>query len=126
MIPVFEFPMRNYPDKVEEQMKLFYQEQTSWERKKIEEMYAMFGWETNIVDLVDEPVIIESNKDNVPYELERVEDITHETEDDESLSIEKKEKELIIKALHKNSNKRKYAAQDLGISLEGIFRLNRL
>lgn len=41
------------------QMKLFYQEQTSWERKKIEEMYSMFGWETEIVLLVEEPIIIE-------------------------------------------------------------------
>ena len=52
----------------------------------------------------------------------RVEDISHEYEDDDSLSIEKKEKELIIKALHKNSNKRKYAAQDLGISERTLYR----
>src|SRR5690606_23273592 len=42
--------------------------------------------------------------------VEDVHDITHETEDD-SLSIEKKEKELIIRALRKNNNKRKYAAR---------------
>jgi transcriptional regulator with PAS, ATPase and Fis domain len=51
-----------------------------------------------------------------------IEDITHETEDDDSLSIEKKEKELIIKALYKNNNKRKYAAQDLGISERTLYR----
>lgn len=51
-----------------------------------------------------------------------IQDITHETEDDDSLSIEKKEKELIIKALHKNNNKRKYAAQDLGISERTLYR----
>lgn len=50
-----------------------------------------------------------------------VHDITHETEDD-SLSIEKKEKELIIRALHKNNNKRKYAARDLGISERTLYR----
>ena len=55
------------------------------------------------------------------YELEKVQDISHETED-ESLSIEKKEKELIIKALRKNNNKRKYAAQDLGISERTLYR----
>ncbi|MTI31177.1 sigma-54 interaction domain-containing protein [Xanthovirga aplysinae] len=56
-------------------------------------------------------------------EYARIEDITHETEDEEeSLSIEKKEKELIIKALVKNNNKRKYAAQDLGISERTLYR----
>ena len=50
-----------------------------------------------------------------------VRDIQHEIED-ESLSIEAKEKELIIKALKKNKNKRKYAAQDLGISERTLYR----
>jgi transcriptional regulator with PAS, ATPase and Fis domain len=53
--------------------------------------------------------------------VEDVHDITHETED-ESLSIEKKEKELIIRALRKNNNKRKYAARDLGISERTLYR----
>jgi len=52
---------------------------------------------------------------------EEIHDITHETED-ESLSIEKKEKELIIRALRKNNNKRKYAARDLGISERTLYR----
>ena len=52
---------------------------------------------------------------------EDIHDITHETED-ESLSIEKKEKELIIRALRKNNNKRKYAARDLGISERTLYR----
>lgn len=55
-------------------------------------------------------------------EDEDIQDITHETEEDDSLSIEKKEKELIIKALYKNNNKRKYAAQDLGISERTLYR----
>ena len=54
-------------------------------------------------------------------EIEDVHDIAHETEDD-SLSIEKKEKELIIRALRKNNNKRKYAARDLGISERTLYR----
>lgn len=54
------------------------------------------------------------------YDL--VEDISHETEDDGDLSLEKKEKELIIRALHKNNSKRKYAAQDLGISERTLYR----
>jgi DNA-binding NtrC family response regulator len=53
--------------------------------------------------------------------VEDIHDITHETED-ESLSIEKKEKELIIRALQKNNNKRKYAARDLGISERTLYR----
>jgi transcriptional regulator with PAS, ATPase and Fis domain len=74
-----------------------------------------------------------SNKDtvvlNIPPErnmvdengIQEVHDISHETEDD-SLSIEKKEKELIIRALRKNNNKRKYAARDLGISERTLYR----
>ena len=54
-------------------------------------------------------------------EVEDTHDIAHETEDD-SLSIEKKEKELIIRALRKNNNKRKYAARDLGISERTLYR----
>ena len=54
-------------------------------------------------------------------EPQEVEDVTHITEDD-SLSIEKKEKELIIRALRKNNDKRKYAAKDLGISERTLYR----
>ena len=61
------------------------------------------------------PVVLNIKPSTPEVESEDVEDITHETEDD-SLSIEKKEKELIIRALAKNRNKRKYAARDLGIS----------
>jgi transcriptional regulator with PAS, ATPase and Fis domain len=53
--------------------------------------------------------------------VEEVHDISHVTEDD-SLSIEKKEKELILRALEKNNNKRKYAARDLGISERTLYR----
>ena len=56
------------------------------------------------------------------YNSDIVEDITHETEMEESLSLEEKEKELIIKALQKNNNKRKYAAKDLGISERTLYR----
>ncbi|SNR28486.1 sigma-54 interaction domain-containing protein [Hymenobacter mucosus] len=54
-------------------------------------------------------------------EAHRVEDITHETEE-ETLSLEAKEKEMIIKALKKHNNKRKYAAHDLGISERTLYR----
>src|SRR5688572_22965862 len=52
---------------------------------------------------------------------EKVEDIPHETEE-ETLSLETKEKEMILKALKKHHNKRKYAAQDLGISERTLYR----
>ena len=70
-----------------------------------------------------EPVVL-NIKDSNTQELEadeEVQDITHEAEDD-SLSIEKKEKELILRALRKNNNKRKYAARDLGISERTLYR----
>lgn len=72
-----------------------------------------------------EPVLlnIENRESKSSYEDSEpeIEDITHEMED-ESLSLEKKEKELIIKALKKNNNKRKYAAKDLGISERTLYR----
>ena len=71
---------------------------------------------------VIEPYVIEPKQvTKDAYELAKIEDITHETED-ESLSLEKKEKEMIIKALRKNNNKRKHAANDLGISERTLYR----
>lgn len=68
-----------------------------------------------------EPIYIQpSAAEDEEYKYENVHDIVHE--EDESLSIEEKEKELIIKALRKNNNKRKYAAQDLGISERTLYR----
>lgn len=59
--------------------------------------------------------------DNLQGNRENVEDISHEMEE-ESLSLEKNEKEMIVKALRKNRYKRKYAAQDLGISERTLYR----
>ena len=50
-----------------------------------------------------------------------VEDIPHETEE-ETLSLDIKEREMILKALKKHNNKRKYAAHDLGISERTLYR----
>ncbi|WP_080055160.1 sigma-54 interaction domain-containing protein [Spirosoma aerolatum] len=55
-------------------------------------------------------------------DLTEVEDVTHETEEDDSLSLERQEKEMILKALRRNNNKRKYAAQALGISERTLYR----
>jgi len=51
----------------------------------------------------------------------QTEDISHETEE-ETLSLDAIEKEMILKALKKHHNKRKYAAQDLGISERTLYR----
>jgi transcriptional regulator with PAS, ATPase and Fis domain len=71
------------------------------------------------------PLLLESKNTEVPqeeeYEEEVIEDIVHE-EDDNSLSLERKEKEMILKALRKHNNKRKYAANDLGISERTLYR----
>ncbi|MDJ1499835.1 sigma-54 interaction domain-containing protein [Xanthocytophaga agilis] len=68
------------------------------------------------------PIYLDSgNEEDDAIELARIEDISHETEDD-SLDLEKKEKEMIIKALRKNRNKRKYAAKDLNISERTLYR----
>lgn len=72
----------------------------------------------------EEPVLLNINADagsaNDTDDGE-VQDVTHEAADD-SLSIEKKEKELIVRALRKNNNRRKYAARDLGISERTLYR----
>ena len=71
-------------------------------------------------EIVTNPYVL--NTSESAYDFDNIEDISHETERDESLSIEAKEKELIIKALRKNNNKRKYAAKDLGISERTLYR----
>jgi transcriptional regulator with PAS, ATPase and Fis domain len=71
----------------------------------------------------NEPVVlnIKSGERTEGDDGEEFQDVAHEAEDD-SLSIEKKEKELIMRALRKNNNKRKYAARDLGISERTLYR----
>jgi len=91
--------------------------------KKMED----FPLETTTAEKQKAPILIHSDSqqviDNhmVDIAYDKVEDISHEVEE-EVLSIEAKEKELIIKALKKNNNKRKYAAQDLGISERTLYR----
>lgn len=64
-----------------------------------------------------EPIIISENA-NLADDVHAIE----VESEDESLSLNVKEKEMIIKALKKNNNKRKYAAQDLGISERTLYR----
>ncbi|MEO6287106.1 MAG: sigma-54 dependent transcriptional regulator [Dyadobacter sp.] len=60
--------------------------------------------------------------DRYSDERSEIEDVLHVTAEEESLSLEDKEKEMIIKALRKNNNKRKYAANALGISERTLYR----
>ncbi len=68
------------------------------------------------------PLLINSSEEESEDYPETIEDIAHELEEEDSLSLEKKEKEMIIMALRKNGNKRKYAALDLGISERTLYR----
>ncbi|MBK7128355.1 MAG: sigma-54-dependent Fis family transcriptional regulator [Crocinitomicaceae bacterium] len=74
-----------------------------------------------VESIVPEPIRVEkasphfgSSDYNQDYEVH--------AEVEESLSLEDREKELIKKALEKHRGKRKYAAQDLGISERTLYR----
>ncbi len=70
----------------------------------------------------DSPVVETSlNTPSSPSKIREQKDI-QEVDVEESLSLEDAEKELIRKALEKNNNKRKYAAQDLNISERTLYR----
>ncbi len=64
---------------------------------------------------------ISEHKDIPVYETDIDESAEAEVIE-ESLSIQKKEKDLILKALEKHNGKRKYAAEDLGISERTLYR----
>ena len=74
--------------------------------------------EENVIEK-GENIIIDKNS-TVPDN--QFQEVTELIDENESLKIESKEKELIIKALIKNKNKRKYAAKDLGISERTLYR----
>ena len=76
--------------------------------------------ESKDTELIEERKILINDTNN--HNNENYQEVTEVEFDSESLSIEKKEKELIIKALRKNRNKRKYAAKDLGISERTLYR----
>ena len=67
----------------------------------------------------NENLIIEKRSNLGENQFQEVTELINENE---SLKIESKERELIIKALIKNKNKRKYAAKDLGISERTLYR----
>ena len=60
-----------------------------------------------------------SSKPSISYQSQQM----HEHEEvEEILSLEEKEKEMITKALDKHRGKRKYAANELGISERTLYR----
>jgi transcriptional regulator with PAS, ATPase and Fis domain len=74
----------------------------------------------------EEPALIREDL-QVPrshYNVTKHNEIIQDTEEiiEESLSLEEKEKELIIKALNKHGGKRKYASEELGISERTLYR----
>jgi len=58
-------------------------------------------------------------------EYGKILDISHETEE-ESLCLQHQEREMILKALKKNHNRRKNAARELGISERTLYRKIKL
>lgn len=68
---------------------------------------------------------ISEEEEDEDIEYEKVLDISHETEE-ESGRLEQQEKEMILKALKKNQNRRKNAAKDLGISERTLYRKIKL
>ncbi len=71
-----------------------------------------------------EPEVVREEYPAPQFNINNVEDNIQDTEEiiEESLSLEEKEKELISKALNKHNGKRKYAAEELGISERTLYR----
>ena len=69
---------------------------------------------------IEEPIETVTIVDEEPIDLNYEEVIS--PSQDVTLSLEKQEKEIIIRALKKNKNKRKHAAKDLGISERTLYR----
>ncbi len=72
----------------------------------------------------DDSKLIKSDSPKSQFHVHEREDIIQDTEEiiEESLSLEEKEKEMIIKALTRHNGKRKYAAEELGISERTLYR----
>jgi transcriptional regulator with PAS, ATPase and Fis domain len=68
---------------------------------------------------------VEDNQSLVKYHSmtpAKTQDFNKPIEVEETLSLSDKEKEMITKALHKHKGKRKYAAEELGISERTLYR----
>lgn len=89
-------------------------------RKIIDKLYREIT--PTVESLVTEPYRVEKSNPNFEREDNFSSNYEVHTEVEESLSLEDREKELIKKALEKHRGKRKYAAQDLGISERTLYR----
>lgn len=91
---------------------------------------AMVNKLYHTISPVDESRLLQSGSTSYPTEVSKkemyssddVEDVEEHEEVEESLSLEDREKELIMKALEKHRGKRKYAALELGISERTLYR----
>jgi DNA-binding NtrC family response regulator len=92
---------RSYPDFVESSEDNYDSKEEYYEREDVD--YENYG---------DSPVLIREEKDS----FSKAEEI------EESLSLEQKTKELILKALKKHRGRRKDAAEELGISERTLYR----
>ena len=76
----------------------------------------IYGQKEEIENNIEVLNITENTSDEKNY------DFIETIEEDESLSLQDKEIEMIRKSLEKNSNKRKLAAKELGISERTLYR----
>jgi DNA-binding NtrC family response regulator len=83
------------------------------------------GKKSEVIAPVANPVSMADRLEEEEPDFEKILDISHETEE-ESLLLEQQEKEMILKALKKNHNRRKNAARDLGISERTLYRKIKL
>lgn len=88
----------------------------------LEKHAKLFKSVDNIVKSAKYPLIDLHNEGDKQYTYKKISDLEEEKGEDESFSIESKEKELIKRALKKHNNKRKNAAQSLGISERTLYR----
>jgi len=94
----------------EQQHPLLEKHLTLFKNLELPEKSAKFQW------------VDSQNPDNKTYTYEKIQEVTPDATEPESFSIEKKEKELISKALKQYNNKRKHAAESLGISERTLYR----
>jgi transcriptional regulator with PAS, ATPase and Fis domain len=88
----------------------------------IEKIYGDDDDEQDIEDLNDEELNILQIPQNSPKEKEDKYYFAEEIEEEETLSLQDKELELIKKSLERHSGKRKNAAEELGISERTLYR----
>ena len=79
----------------------------------IEKIYRNQETQNNNIEVLKIPQESSAEKDY---------DFIETIEEDESLSLQDKEIEMIKKSLEKNNNKRKLAAKELGISERTLYR----